>query len=385
MRGRWDRAAGAAIAAGAAGVVLALLGAVALVAAGGAGHSRPARSPSPGLREAIGAGVNLLFNSPGLTPQQISAQLSALHATGATIARSDALWEASEPAAPVGGVHHYVWTFDDTIAGDLAAHGLRWLPILDYAAPWAQSIPGADHSPPASDADYAAYAGAFAARYGPGGSFWRAHPELPAEPVQTYEIWNEPDTGYFWLPGPEPARYADLYLAARAAIDAAQPRARVIVGGLSGPTTFVSQMLSARPQLRGHLDGVAIHPYGTPPVVIEKVRLARAVLSGVGLGSVPLYVTEVGWSTSPPGTTDYVPAGQRPAYIAATLGALGHLDCGVAATVLYTWYSPRQNPADGQQWYGIDSLTGVPDSDTVAFRAGVLQAGAPGATRRLCG
>jgi hypothetical protein len=385
MKGRWDRAAGAAIAAGAGAVVLALLGAVALLVGGAGRHPRPAPTPAPALREAIGASVNLLFNSPGLTPQEISAQLSALHATGATIARSDALWEGSEPAAPVGGVHHYVWTFDDTIAGDLAAHGLQWLPILDYTATWAESIPGTDHSPPASDADYSAYAGAFAARYGPGGSFWRAHPELAAEPVQTYEIWNEPDAGYFWVPGPEPARYADLYLAARAAIDAARPRARVIVGGLSGPTTFVSQMLSARPQLRGHLDGIAIHPYGTPPAVVGKIRLARAVLSGLGLRSVPLYVTEVGWSTSPPGTTDYVPAGQRPAYISATLGALGHLDCGIAATILYTWYSPGQNPADGQQWYGIDSLTGAPDTDTAAFIAGVRVARTRGATRRLCG
>jgi hypothetical protein len=383
MRGPWKRAARAAIAGGAAALVLAVLGAVALLAAGGSRghHPRPAR----GMNEAVGASVNILFNSPGLTAPQISAQLAALRATGATIARSDALWESSEPVAPAGGVHHYVWTFDDTIAAELAAQHLQWLPILDYTAPWAESIPGADHSAPASDADYAAYARAVAARYGPGGSFWQAHPELPAEPVQTYEIWNEPDAGYFWLPGPEPAQYSDLYLAARTAIDAVQPQARVIVGGLTQPTSFVAQMLAARPQLRGHLDGIAIHPYGTPPVVLDKIRLTRAALYAVGLRSVPLYVTEVGWSTSPPGTTDYVPAAQRPAYISATLGALGHLDCGIAATVLYTWYSPRQNPSDGQQWYGIDSLTSAPTADTRAFAAGVRRAGRPETTRRLCG
>jgi hypothetical protein len=343
---------------------------------------RPAR-PAP-AGDAIGASVNLLFNGSTVSPGEISAQLTALRATGATIARSDALWEASEPAAPVGGVHHYVWTFDDTIAGALAVAHLRWLPILDYTAPWAESIPGTDHSAPTSAADFAAYAGAFAARYGPGGAFWRTHPELRGEPVQTYEIWNEPDGGFFWLPGPEPAQYSDLYLTARATIDAAQPDARVLIGGLTRPTGFVPEMLAAQPALRGHIDGIAIHPYGTPPIVVLKITQTRAALNALGLGSVPLYVTEVGWSTSPPGTNDYVAAAQRPAYIEQTLAALGHLNCGVAATVLYTWSSPQQNPADGEQWYGIDSVSAAPTADTRAFAAGVRAAQAHRAARHLC-
>ena len=82
-----------------------------------------------------------------------------MKATGATVARSDAFWEAAEPHAPVNGSHQYDWSFDDRVAGSLAAHGLTWLPIIDYTAPWAQSVSGQDHSPPRSFADYAAYAG----------------------------------------------------------------------------------------------------------------------------------------------------------------------------------------------------------------------------------
>ena len=67
-------------------------------------------------------------------------------------------------AAPVAGVHHYDWTFDDRIAEALATHSLRWLPIIDYTANWAQSIPGVDHSPPAALGDYAAYAAANASQ-----------------------------------------------------------------------------------------------------------------------------------------------------------------------------------------------------------------------------
>ena len=89
----------------------------------------------------------------------------------------------AEPTAPVDGVHHYDWSFDDSIAGALAAHGLQWLPIIDYSAAVGRSrSPAATTRRRSSAADYAAYAGALAARYGAGGSFWRAHPELPARP-----------------------------------------------------------------------------------------------------------------------------------------------------------------------------------------------------------
>jgi hypothetical protein len=333
----------------------------------------------------FGASVNLLFNPPGVTPHELDAQLDGLKAAGAGTARSDALWEASEPVGPVGGVHKYVWSFDDRIAGYLARHHLRWLAILDYTAPWAQSVTGQDHSPPRSDADYAAYAGAFAARYGANGTFWRAHPGLPSQPVDTYEIWNEPDSPVFWVPTPDAARYADLYLAARAAIDAAQPAARVIVGGLTKPTTFLPAMISARPQLRGHIDGVAVHPYGPNPFdVLEGVKTARHALKSLGLARVPVYVTEFGWSTNPPGNAHFASAQIRPGYISATLAALGHLDCGVAAGIVYTWYSPQQNPADAEQWFGLTGPGGAATPSTRALTLGVRRANAQGQTLPLC-
>jgi polysaccharide biosynthesis protein PslG len=349
--------------------------------------SAPAAAPAQPAptTEQFGASVNLLFNSATSTPQLIAAQLDALRATGVTLARSDALWEATEPTAPVGGVHSFDWAFDDRIAGDLASRGLRWLPILGYSASWAQSIPGQDHSPPSSSADYAAYAGAFAARYGKGGTFWQAHPRMEPEPVAIYEIWNEPDNGEFWTPTPDPARYADLYITAREAIDSADPSARVIVGGLTHPTSFLPAMLAAVPQLRGHVDGVAVHPYGPPAVVLAKLKADRATLAALRMADVPLYATEFGWTTAPPGALDYVAPAQRPAYISLTVAALGHLDCGLAASVLYTWYSPREDPADKEQWYGIDSLTGARTADTVAFAQALVRARAPAPTLRICG
>jgi hypothetical protein len=343
----------------------------------------PAR-PAP-TTEQFGINVNRLFNDRTYAAGQIDSQLRALRATGATVARTDALWEAAEPTAPAGGVHRYDWSFDDMIATALAQHGLQWLPIIDYTAPWAQSIAGVDHSPPISASDYAAFAGAFAARYGAGGSFWSTHPSLPAKPVDTYEIWNEPDNPAFWRPTPDAGRYADLYAAARNVITAVDPSASVIVGGLTHPASFVPAIVTARPDLRGHIDGIGLHPYGANPfVVVANVVKARRALAAAGLGAVPVYVTEVGWTTDPPGNPNYLPERLRPHYITATLAALGHLDCGVAATVLYTWVTPERNPHDREDWFGIHGPAGADTADSAAFTEGLRRATASAAPIRVC-
>ena len=402
------------------GVVLALVGlalVVGVVVAGGGRHRRarsggvqPARKPSPGSPSPIsipgsvpagppahpaprgtvvGASVNGLFNARNLSLAQIDAQLGGLEATGATVARSDALWEAIEPVAPRNGMHDYRWSFDDEIAAALARHHMTWLPILDYTAPWAGVVTGPAHPAPASASAFAAFAAAFASRYGPGGSFWTAHPDLPPEPVDTYEIWNEPDNTAFWSPHPDATAYTALYLSARDAIEAIDPGARVIVGGLTNPGLarhgFLAQMLDARADLRGHVDGVAIHPYSPRPAgVLARVREARTELDAMGLGGVPLYVTEVGWYTRPADHRFWAPESVRPAYIAQTIDALGHSDCTVAAVVLYTWISPERNPADENDWYGISPPAGRTSRDVEAFTAGTHAATGPGREVPVC-
>ncbi len=347
--------------------------------------SGPPSVPAP-AGEQFGANTGLLFNSHLYGPQQIAALLAALRRTGATVARSDAPWEATEPAPPSGGEHRYSWLFDDTVAGSLAAQGLRWLPVVDYSPPWVQSVPGEDHSPPADVSAFAAYARALSERYGPNGSFWRAHPELRPLPVDTYEIWNEPDNPVFWKPSPDPAGYAALYQTTRSAISAAQPGAHVIVGGLTNPSGFLPALLAASPALRGRIDGVAIHPYArTPKGVLDRLRDARDVLRSLTLSAVPLYVTEFGWTTSPPGALDYLPARLRPRFLEQTLTELAHSDCGVSAALLYTWVTPERNPADSQDWFGVQPPDGAASPDTVALTQGLRSASAPGSIETVCG
>jgi hypothetical protein len=102
------------------------------------------------------------------------------------------------------------------------------------------------------------------------------------------------------------------------------------------------------------------------------------------MASVPLYVTEFGWTTAPPGALDYVAAARRPSEIESTLAELGRLSCGVAAVLLYTWVSPDRHPADSQDWYGIARPAGGPTASTAAFAAG-LRAAAAGGGSDGCG
>jgi polysaccharide biosynthesis protein PslG len=331
-------------------------------------------SPLPFPGTVFGANVNWLFNSPDYAPAQVDALLSGLVSTGATVARSDALWEASQPRPPHRG-DRYDWRFDDRIATALALHGLQWLPIIDYSASWAESIPGQDHSPPASDQAYANYAAAVAARYGVGGNFWRTHRGVPAIPVSTLEIWNEPDNPEFWPPAPSASRYLGLYLTARAAIRHADPSAAVIVGGLTRAPDFLRAMLAAYPG--APIDGVAIHPYAaTPQAVLRAVESDRMAMAAVGLANVPLYVTELGWTTSPSGSRHYAAPTRRAGYIERALSSLGRANCRLAAVILYTWSTPERDPGDPGQWFGVQP-PGAGDrlsADARAFAEGLRPA-----------
>jgi polysaccharide biosynthesis protein PslG len=332
----------------------------------------------------FGVNTGVMFSSEQYTRAQIDQQLAAVAATGATVVRSDALWEDAEPQAPIGVLHRYNWTLDDEIVSSLAAHGLRWLPIIDYAAPWARALPGQAHSPTSNVGAYAAYAAAIASRYGPGGSFWLENPGIHQVPVLDYEIWNEPDSGTFWKPTPNPAAYAALYSAAWSAIKAKQPAAQVLIGGLTRPAWFLQAMLAGDPNLRGQIDGISIHPYGSSPdKVFIAIRAARLAMRADGLGAVPLYVTEIGWTTHGSGFDSATPA-ERPGYISSTFATLGHTDCGIASVLLYAWSTLERNPSDPNDWFGISPPGAGGSADIAAFAAAVATAAAPAPPALLC-
>src|SRR5918995_1466367 len=328
---------------------------------------------------------------PLLSPQQQQRHLAAMAAGGLQFVRHDASWVHAEPEPPdpVTGAHAYRWDELDRQVALYAANGLRWLPIIDYSTAWSGRLPGDYFSPPADPRQYAAYAAAVAQRYGRGGHFWREHPELPQLPVTKYEVWNEQNTDHFWRDQADaPEYYAELYLAARAAIKAVDPDARVVVGGLAlentgvtDPDDFITRMYRHRPELLGKVDAVGFHPY-TPDVggVYMKLREIRATLSRVGAGDVPLELTELGW------TTTTASESHRADSLARLADTLPRSDCNVTSLAPHTWLTNEKNPADREDWFGIYNLDGTPKPSGSAYLSSVrrVRSAAVGDSVSIC-
>lgn len=317
----------------------------------------------------------------GLSSADLDAQLALMESEGVAEVRIDASWQSIQLAAPGSHGSGYSFGSEDAVVAALARHHIRWLPIIDYSAPWAASIPGDWRSPPASDAQYAAFAAAVAARYGPGGSFWAQNPQLPDEPVQTYEIWNEENATYYWDTGPDPAAYARLYVAARSAIRAVDPQAQVAIGGLTNPQqgmsalAFLDGMFQAVPGLAGEVDAVAIHPYAsTASGTVQFVVEVRDLLDSVGAGAAPIEATEFGWQTG-----SATVEATRAASMAAVAQALGNSNCGIGLLAPYDWMDPSY--ISGGDW-GLAGSDGVRPAGTAWF-SGLADAAA-GIREQLC-
>ena len=201
---------------------------------------------------------------------------------------------ATASAAGVGLARDQVieGTNTDAVVELTAAADLRLYPMLGL--PESQGA--------AADATaMAAFVTSFAQRYGPGGSFWAQHPELPYLPVESYEIGNEPDitptepADETSLHYANPADYAEVYEAARTALHQVDPTAQAVVGGMldSGAITLdtAEQYLAAI----GPMDAVGFHPYLYDVTTMEQdTTPLRQWLDANGDSSVPLDINEFG-------------------------------------------------------------------------------------------
>jgi hypothetical protein len=327
----------------------------------------------------FGVNANRVFND-AQPESSVDTQLAAIAASGLTAVRTDAMWAFIEPWAAGNGALGPFYAETDRRMLALARHRLQWIPVLDYSPGWQQTVPGDDHSAPSDPAAFARFAALFVGRYGRAGAFWHEHPELPYLPVQTYEIWNEENTARFWRPNPEPGRYADLYLLARAAITAIDPAASVAVGGLGRQgDAFLTAMYAARPQLTGNVDAVAIHPYApTVRGVMNTIDRTAATLRTLDPRIVSLEITEVGWESAPNGSDVLrVPESDRAARMTGLVAAVvrQRLRDHISALLPYTWWTPKRDTADGEDWYGLAADDGSLTPAGAAYVEAIRSAG----------
>ena len=240
-------------------------------------------------------GLTSLFAPTASDAQQMSA-------AGARSVRLFAYWGLLEPQPGV-----YDWGRSDSVMQNVAAAGLT--PAMQFAnvPSWISSEP--NRPPIYSSAQIAAWQRFLANwvhRYGPGGSFWAAHPTLPYHPTTSYEIWNEPNLRINWGGPPNPRDYLRLLKVSKTAIRGADPSATIVFGGLfpfPRPEFGMKALKFLNKFFRGKgakkaFNVLSLHPYWfTPPGILPQVRLFRKLLNAHRSAKKPIWITELGWTT----------------------------------------------------------------------------------------
>jgi len=223
----------------------------------------------------------------------LAAEVRAMAASGVTTLRAPFYWHRAQPSKD--RPPSFAST-DPLVAATARAH-IELLPVVLRTPAWAARHPELLNSPPAGTAAYADFLEALIGRYGPDGSFWRRHSDVPKQPIRAWQLWNEPDHLHYWSDQPYQREYVRLARASREAIKAADPGAKVVMAGFAD-RSWDSIAAIYRAGGKGVFDVVAIHPY-TYEVrnVLRIVRLARQALRKAGDGERPLWLTEVTWSS----------------------------------------------------------------------------------------
>lgn len=318
-------------------------------------------------------GVSTPFLADGTPPDARERHLARIHRMGAGAARIAFSWAEVEPMPPRRAYRGYNWRGLDNRIANLAGHRLRAYAVLNDAPHWARE-PGARYFGPPREqyiSHFAGFAAEAALRYGPGGTFWAEHPNLPYMPVTNWEIWNEPNHPFFWGERkPSPRRYAAMLSAAASMIRAAQPEANIVFGGLSGtgkPVKYLRRVMAAQPHLTGQLDHVGFHPYGRNAAAgLRRINRFRAALDANGLGGVWIEITEDGMTTRHDA--------RRKRYLKAMARLVVHPRMRISRYIVHTWVTPERKKREPEHWYGIAKRNGSLKPSGKALRRAIAAA-----------
>jgi hypothetical protein len=322
----------------------------------------PVEPPPDDVPPAEGLRVGLVTNAQG-HDMSSSTVLDKAEPTGAKWLREDFDWNAIEPQDDA-----WSWSRYDNLLIEAAKRDVRILPVLMGTPSWAGS---AWNEIPANPAEYAEYTAKVVERYGPGGSFWQANPDIATFAPEYFELWNEPYLDEFSAGNVDPGRYARLVKAAASAGHSSNSQARYLLAAEQAPSgerhTFIDGMYSAVPDLNSYFDAVAVHPYSGSSSPDDPrdgwgfSRLAdvRAKFVDHGAQDKPLWITEIGWSTCPQDTRYCTSEQNQAAYLARMFELLGTTYSGyVRAAFVYCRTDLNDHPAEAYGWYGLQRLDG---------------------------
>jgi len=255
----------------------------------------------------------------------------------------------------------YELSFYDGYIAALARRYLRVLPILFNVPSFRSSAPADPRHgtyPPRRAAEMGEFGAVLARRYGPGGSFWREHPDLPRLPVRSWQVWNEPNLPAYWPSGPDAAEYVALLRATGRGIRRVDPGAEIVTAGMPDSRLgvplrdYVAAMYAARGA--GAFDALAVNPYGQDaPGVLGIVRAVRGIASANG-DNPAVWVTELGWATGGPQSAFRVSEPRQAQLLEQTLLALARRrdQLRIRGVVYFNWRDSTPY-AGGADFFGL--------------------------------
>lgn len=203
----------------------------------------------------------------------------------------------------------YDWGYGDNLLANTARNDIDLIPILYGVPPWISTDLNATPLRGQARGEWRRLLKVLVGRYGPNGDFWAQSPDLPYHPIETWQIWNEPNSITWWGPRPKPREYATLLKRSARTIHSVDPSAAVLTAGIVAEPTnnhamlgtrFLARLFAVR-GVKSASAAVAYHPYSrTVAAVKGQLHAARHVLRRRGAGSMPIWITEIGWGSKGP-------------------------------------------------------------------------------------
>jgi hypothetical protein len=360
------------------------------------GSERPAGKVPAGF-------MGTAFDGPLLDPEAVDAEheVRVMAESGVETLRLAIDWNRAQPVASLDelpaafrkpfedkdehvAVVEGVPTVFDPMDRAIELAAKREMKILPHAIrtpEWARVEPDKPNSPPKDPQTYANFMAALVERYGPDGTFWKAHPDLPKQAITDWQIWNEPDQpDRYWSVQPFAPEYVKLVAASRKAIKAVDPDARIVLAGLVGESWKHLQQVYDQPGARETFDVVAIHPYTEKISNVMKILdLSRDVMERNGDADKPMMVTELTWPSAKGKVETYgyeaTEAGQaRKLAEIYPLLAANHKRLKLENALWYTWLTTDKGTEDPFHYAGLRRLEGHRAVPKPAFHAYVKAA-----------
>ena len=196
-------------------------------------------------------------------------------------------------------------------------------------------------------------------------------------PIQSWQIWNEPNLKKFFAPYPRPASTRGCFRspATRSAARTRAPRScwpGCRATGTSTAWDFLKKLYAVR-SIKTFFDAAALHPYAPNLSQFrQEIQQVRNVIKGHGDAATPLWISELAWGSAPPDSfgINKGPAGQAQMLTRAFKLVLANRTAwNVQRLFWYHWRDPEADPRASCSFCGSAGLLNFNRTPKPAYAA----------------